>query len=257
MGVAEIRIFLNQAQQYSLPTAFLTRLLNEYDFDFESGQGLDGVNYGWWHHELVLYETTWKGLTRPDFADLTSVLNLYHEGTHAYIDLVKYDESREFVQAKWHYEGAKLKNGDIISSDDTERAVQEAAAMYVGNRASTVWTAWSRLRWMEKYVKLVSAGQMAVARAIELIQNASQSTVFEEYSASMSKQVFGYVMVDDKQVAISDKPIYYKLSDWCDRVVLENKIPDQLIQVQGFATYFETVYKAAQQFPELAKVIGG
>jgi hypothetical protein len=98
---------------------------------------------------------------------------------------------------------------------------------------------------------------MTVARAIELIQNASQSTVFEEYSASMSQQVFGYVMVADKQVAIADKPIYYKLSDWCDRVILENKIPDHLIQVQGFVKYFETVYKAAQQFPELAKVIGG
>src|SRR5262245_48812136 len=91
MALSDIRFFVKQAQQYSMPTAFLTRLINEYKFDFETGAGTDHVNASWWHHELVLYEKTWRGLTRPEFADDESVENLYHEGTHAYIDLADYD----------------------------------------------------------------------------------------------------------------------------------------------------------------------
>jgi hypothetical protein len=256
MNVAGIRIFIGQAVQYSMPTAFLTRLVNEYDFDFESGTGTDHVHYGWWHHELVLYEQTWKGLTRPDFADLASVLNLYHEGTHAYIDLVDYDETQEFGRAMQYYERAKLKNGDILwTEDDTEEAVQEAAAMYVGNRASTVWKTWGRLKMLEKFVQNVTDGKMTVARGIELIQMTGKSTVANDYAADMSKQVFGYVERDGDQVEIADKPIYYKLADWCDRNILENKISDQLIHMPALGNYLDKVYRAAQKVPELAKAM--
>src|SRR5215831_8012546 len=167
MSLADVRSFIKQAQQYDMPTAFLERLVNEYKFDFETGRGDDHVSYVPWHHELVLYESTWKGLSRPDFADSTSVLNLYHEGTHAYIDLTDYDQTREFGEAMKYYEWAKLKNGDKVWPEvDTERAVQEAAAMYVGHRAAMVWKTWARVKLLDKLVKSVSDGKMTVAKAI-------------------------------------------------------------------------------------------
>ena len=84
-------------------------------------------------------------------ADSISVLRAYHEGTHAFIDLVDYDDTREFGEAMKYYEWAKLKNGDNVWPDvDTERAVQEAAAMYVGNRAATVWKTWGRVKFSDK-----------------------------------------------------------------------------------------------------------
>ena len=70
MSLADIRQFITQAQQYDMPTAFLTRLVNEYDIDFETGTGDDHVNGGWRHHKLVLYEKTWKGLNAPRYGGL-------------------------------------------------------------------------------------------------------------------------------------------------------------------------------------------
>jgi len=239
-----------------MPTAFLTRLINDYKFDFESGTGTDHVKSGWWHHELVLYEKTWKGLSRPDFADSISVLNLYHEGTHAYIDLVDYDQTREFGEAMKHYEWAKLTNGDKVWPDvDTERAVQEAAAMYVGNRAATVWKTWARLKLLDQLVKKVSDGKLTVAKGIEIMRNTGKSTVANDYWADMSERVFGYVERDGKQVEVADRPIYYKLADYCDRVILENSISDHLVKMPALGNYIDNVYRAAQKFPELAKAM--
>jgi hypothetical protein len=256
MSLSDVRNFINQAQQYSMPTAFLTRLVNEYDFDFEAGSGDDHVSYVLWHHELVLYESTWKGLSRPEFADTVSVLTLYHEGTHAFIDLVDYDQSREFGEAMKYYEWAKLQKGDRVWPDvDTEHAVQEAAAMYVGNRASTVWKTWARLRLLEKLVKSVADGKMTVARGVDLVHTTGRSTVANDYWADMSAKVFGYVQRGDNQLEILDKPIFKKLADWCDRNILENKISDHLVNMPALGKYVDTVYRAAQQIPELAKAM--
>jgi hypothetical protein len=241
-----------------MPTAFLTRLVNDYKFDFETGTGTDHVSVGWWHHELVLYEQTWRGLSRPEFADEDSVDHLYHEGTHAYIDLVDYDETREFGQAMQYYELAKLKNGDlVIPPVDSERVVQEASGMYVGHRASTVWITWKRVKLLDKLVKTVLDGRMTVARGVELIEQTEtgRSTVANDYAAAMSKQVFGYTEHSGEQIEIADKPIYSKLSDWCDKNILENKISDQLIHMPALSNYLDTVCKAAQKFPELAKAM--
>jgi hypothetical protein len=256
MSITDVRYFITQAQQYSMPTAFLTRLVNEYKFDFETGSGTDHVSYVPWHHELVLYENTWKGLTRPDFADAGSVLNLYHEGTHAYIDLTDYDESQEFGEAMKYYEWARLKNGTpgyVVADLETERVVQEAAAMYVGNRASTVWRTWWRVKFLDQLVKNLSDGKMTVAKAIEIWQSTGTSTIANVYWAAMTDQVFGYVERDGAQFEVADKPIFNKLADFCDRTILENKISDQLIHMPALGAYIDTVYKAAQKFPDLVK----
>jgi hypothetical protein len=155
-----------------------------------------------------------------------------------------------------YYEWAKLKNGDKVWPDvDTERAVQEAAAMYVGHRAQTVWNTWKRVKLIDKLVKSVLDGRMTVARGVEVIQLTGRSTVANVYAADMSEQVFGYVEHNGDQLEIADKPIYYKLSDYCDRVILENKISDQLIHMPALGKYLDTVYQAAQKYPELAKAM--
>jgi hypothetical protein len=194
MNLADIRSFISEAQQYSMPTAYLTRLVNEYEFDFEDGPGTDHVRDGWLlSHKLVLYEPTWRGLTRPNFADVVSVQTLYHEGTHAYIDLVDYDETREFGEAMQCYEMSKLADGNYLFETDTEQAVQEAAATYVGHRASTLWKTWWRVKFVDQLAKSAVDGKMTVARAIEIMKGTGKSTVRNDYEAAMREQVFGYV----------------------------------------------------------------
>jgi hypothetical protein len=258
MNLADIRTFISQAASYSMPTAYLTRLVNEYEFDFEDGPGTDHVRDGWLlSHKLVLYEPTWRGLTRSDFADVVSVQTLYHEGTHAYIDLVDYDDSREFGEAMQYYEMSKLADGNYLFETDTERAVQEAAATYVGHRASTLWKTWWRVKFVAQLVKNVADGQMTVARAIELMKLTGKSTVRNDYEAAMRQQVFGYVSPDrfsDDQVQLT-KPIYYKLSAYCDRMILENSIADSFDHMPQINMVLEGVYRAAQKFPELAKAM--
>lgn len=260
MSVADVRSFINQAQKYSMPTAFLTRLVNEYKFDFEDGAGTDHVSYYYWwrRNQLVLYESTWKGLARPDMVVTDSVLALYHEGTHAFIDLVDYDETREFGEAMKYYEWARLKDDSKVWPEvETERAVQETAGMYVGYRASTVWDTWRRVKLVEQLVKVVLDGKMTVARGVEMIHQTGRKTIANEYAANMSRQVFGYVEHNGDQLEIADKPIFYKLSDWCDRAILENKISDHFDHMPALSKYLDTVCQAAQKFPELAKAITG
>jgi hypothetical protein len=204
----------------------------------------------------VLYEKTWKGLSRPDFADSTSVLNLYHEGTHAYIDLVDYDDTREFGEAMKHYEWAKLTRSTYVFPDvETERAAQEAAAMYVGNRAATVWKTWGRLKLMEQIVKNVADGKLTATRGAEIMRNTGKSTVANDYGAEMSERIFGYIERDGKQIEIADRPIYYKLAEYCDKVILENCFFDHIVKMPALGNYIDIIYKAAQKFPELAKAM--
>jgi hypothetical protein len=258
MSRADVRFFIDQAKPYGMPTAFLTRLLNEYDWDFESGRD-DRVRDGWTvfgllPHELILSEYTSKGLGRLDWADSVSVLTLYHEGTHAYIDLVDYDDSREFEEAKEYYNWAPLEDGNkVLPIHDTERAVQEAAAEYVGHRASTLWKTWGRLKFLDLMVKRVSDGQTTVAQAIQVMRGSGKHTVRNDYWKAMSQQYFGYV--DHRGQVEINYPIYPKLSAFCDRTILENSILDQFDHMAGLNTYYQAVYQSAQKFPELAKVI--
>jgi hypothetical protein len=260
MSLSDVRLFIDKAKEYSMPVSFLIRLVNEFDFDFETGEGTDHVAKYWVRHdELVLYENTWKGLTRPH-VDSSTVDTLYHEGTHAYIDLDDYDETQEFGRAIQYYVGAQLEKGYagpafVIDEREAEGAAQEAAAMYVGYRASTVWSTWRRLEIMRLIVKNVLDGKETAARAIDVLNLTSRPTVANEYGAAMQKQVFGYVQRGDDQIPIANKAIYTKLSDYCDRTILDNRISDHFDHTLALKVYFDSVYQMALKFPELAQAM--
>lgn len=256
MGLDIIRHFITESAKYDMPTRFLTRVINEYEIDFDSGSGLDHTSQFW--NTITFFRSTWEGLRRRGFADSSSVQTLYHEATHAYFDLEDYGEEDEFGEAMQYYEMAKLANGNYIYESDTERAVDEAAGAYVGHRASRVWMAWSRLDFFTQVLADVSAGKFPVAKGRELILATGPFSIPQTYARDMQRRVFGYVESGGDQSEIASKPIPYKLRDHCDRVLLENKISDNFHQMVRLKLNFETLYKSMTQFPSMAAaMIGG
>jgi hypothetical protein len=108
---------------------------------------------------------------------------------------------------------------------------------------------------IEQWIKDVVAGQKTIASVLRLMDLTGKSTIANDYSSAMTDEVFGYVEHDDKQVNIADKPIFYKLATYCDRVILENKFSEHLGHMPALGKYIDTVYQAAQRFPELAKAM--
>jgi hypothetical protein len=110
MSMGILTSFLNAAAKYEMPVKFLWRVINDYDIQFKSGYGTDNVSQFW--NEMRLYEGTWTGLRRSTLADSSSVLNLYHEATHAVMDIDDVSDYDWFRDAQLYYSRAKLANGD-------------------------------------------------------------------------------------------------------------------------------------------------
>lgn len=260
-----IRQFITEASKYGMPTRFLDRVRKEYHFTSSSDSGKDETSRFW--QEIALDRGMWASLQHPGFTGFDAVDTLYHEATHAYIDLEDYGETREFEEAREYYSLAKLADGNsILNKDQRERAVEEALAEYVGHRASTLWRAWSRLDYLAEVLRNVSAGKYEEDRGTELIvanaakEQANPLSVPAEYNINMQERVFGYVeeprlFKSAVAVRIASKPIPDKLREHCDKVILEDKIYDDFNSMLRLRINFETLYKSMTQFPLMAEAM--
>jgi hypothetical protein len=230
--------------------------MNEGKFQCKFGKGDSRYSPFW--HEITLYESTWKGLDVPVsangipvLASDVSVQTLYHEATHAYIELDDYDQTQEFGEAMKYYNHVKLENGNIVLN--TERAVTEAAAEYVGHRASTVWSAWWRMNFLaNSLLPSVMIGKMTVARAEDLIDISGQNSIPVTYNLAMQQRIFGYTDDSGEQSEIAATPIFDKLRDYCDRVILDHKIYDDFNNMLWLRTTFQALYRLMGKYPTLA-----
>jgi hypothetical protein len=228
--------FILEAEQYGMPVRFLKQVVREYDFGIDQDAGSDVTNTTL--NGMTLSTSTIMGLQHhsTSMADEVAVNTLYHESTHAYVDLVDADETSMWADSVQEYEGAKLKNGKIV--DDPDRVIQEAAAEYVGWRASSVW---SVLRMMslqntmlDKFeARQITAGQLQ--RLLDLTQ--ARGTIPEQYNQLMLQRVFGYQMWSGNQSSIADRPIPYRLKRWCDSI-LDFKIVDRFEQMDALRTQY-------------------
>lgn len=127
-----------------------------------------------------------------------------------------------------HYRNTRLEDGSLAK--DPDRITHEAAADYVGGRAAG---------WWEARVDMTAARrdlpppEDALLRQIGEIVNAVRK-IPQRYNKKMGEAVFGY------QQGIFGNQIHTKvriparLKEFCDRVILEGKIPDDFRRVKAF-----------------------
>jgi hypothetical protein len=226
--------FIETAEELGMPVKFLRTVMREYTMVFNAGSGTAHVKPFW--NDLVLYEEDLSGLVRPESnrADFGTVSTLYHEATHAYVDIVDLDDKPLWQEAARHYQRARLESGKRVS--DPDRVVHEAAAMYVGHRASTMYRAWRQMALVGGVLGSVEAKKATPARGEEIIRMmVPQGSIEAAYNLGMRRVVFGY---DAKNAGRQDhvvaQPIPQQLRAYCDGVILEDKIKDDFRSMPVF-----------------------
>jgi len=171
------------------------------------------------------------------------VQSIYHEATHAWFDIksARPDVAGLVKRGKVYYSGSLRSSGQKV--DDEDRALQEAAAAYVAHRASSYFAAYASLSNYEKLLGHPPAN--GVTQALSMARR-----VPSEYDIRMADRVMGYQMMS-RFSSVQDpltKPISTDLRAFCDRVLLELRIPDSF----NLALPLKRRYDAlAQKFPTL------
>ena len=230
--------FIDAAGNLGMPVNVLRRVRSDYTIKFKRGDGDDHTSPFW--NDLVLYETTVNGLQQPGgrWADSTSVQTLYHEATHAIIDIDDVDDNGLFKSAVFEFDRAKLKNGNRV--DDPDRVAQEAAGCYVGHRAASAWQIFQKIEFWMTILYKYETRQMAADRARELLSMTTTGvSIPEYYERLMRERIFGYQEVGSSQVSVN-YPMPNLLRVYCDSV-LENKILDSFAQMTLFTSRYEAL----------------
>jgi hypothetical protein len=230
--------FIDTASNLGMPVNLLRRVRSDYTIKFRRGDGVDHIKPFW--NDLVLYETTVQGLQPPKsrWADSQSVQTLYHESTHAIIDIDDIDDNGLFKSAAFEFDRAKLINGSRV--DDPDRVTQEAAACYVGHRAANAWQIFQKIEFWMTILDKRETGEMTAERAREVLSFTTNGLgIGEYYERQMGKRIFGYQDVGSRQVDVN-YPIPNLLRVYCDSV-LENKILDSFAHMTLFTSRYEAL----------------
>jgi len=183
-----------------------------------------------------------EGGMRPGPAwSTSSVASLYHESTHAYLDIYKNVASvQAFTKAGIaYYTGARLADGQTVS--DPERVFQEAAASYVGERASEYFKARQTLSVAE--AKFEGGDVTGARRLVGLARS--------QFNEASQDKNFGYQDVWDwstrgyEQDAVT-KPVSKELTNFLDATVLEGRIKANFDDNAEFSTVATKVEGAPQ-----------
>lgn len=221
MAKMAFRGFIVDAERWGLPVGLLrTVASSSYSYEFDSETAVSP-----WTNTMSFQKSELDGVAKmsPDLplGEQTSVLNIYHEATHAWFDL-KEDEPRVkslLAHGHTYYDRAPLTGGK--AADDPDRVFQEAMASYVGHRAASWWAALEKMTIYGD--KLVTATQVTTPRYLKALKDARR-----EYDADMGERVFGYQpegWFSDAQLE-TKKLISSRMKTFADTVLLENKIPD-------------------------------
>jgi len=208
-----------------MPVKFLKLVSSKYTFGHTSGI----ANTNTWLNNIDLSDSelsTLRAGFRPGgtMGESTTIQTLYHEATHAYLDL-RDDEKKfkDFIKdGDNYYKDAPLEGGKVAK--DPDRIFQEAAASYVGDRAASWYSSYDFIEVLRESVdkktwdgegnKKVYDGAEKLARKVP-----------GEYDRSMRDRVFGYEERWGDQVPTT-KPISAAIKVFCDQEILEGKIPD-------------------------------
>ena len=228
-----------QLQKNGMPVQFLRYVDKHMETEFGDS---DEVSWflGW--KTLKLSPSTIRPLKKisPSLPldEGVPIQTLYHEATHAYFLLRKKDQSVKTLMAsgKQYYDGAPLKRGE--TADDPWQLFHEAAATYVGHRA-TSW--WSTFTMIVTYIEMIegnakkpmSAKGWAADRTMHEIGFLVQKVrnMPKNYNKEMRVRTFGYEYEWEwkglrRIQTETTKRMPNQLKKFCDTVILEDKIPD-------------------------------
>ncbi len=234
---------INLAEKYNLPVEYLRYVVANYGrfYTLEKSEGTSYTDtiFDEIHLEPGLVESL-NNLDPSDFMpESDSLQTLYHEMTHAYIDLRENEwATKELIaSAETYYEGAKLQNGEEVGR--TYQVVQEAAGAYVGHRVATYWNALQGLHWLRnnysKGIDPLKYGKNS---------NGSLAEIEKTYNAEMSRIVYGYEQgLFSGQIPVK-KPIFHRLKYFCDTVILENKIKAEFSELLKGGTIYTNKFKS-------------
>jgi len=217
------RDFVTNADKYGLPVKFLRRVGRDYTI----GIGDDSTNtilntIGFSQSTLESAEHLAPALP---LGASTAVLIIYHEATHAYLDLVENDPKvKIFITAgETHYKGAPLTTGKATSSPG--RVFQEAAADYVSRRAATWWSTFQNL-------SIYAAKGWLGPKQINSLRS--------QYDRAMAQRVFGYSQeggflgIGAHQIETT-RPLSAQMKEFLDHELLEDKIHEHFDDEPGFS----------------------
>jgi len=250
--MSKLSNFILNAEKCGLPVGFMRVVNTGYTIDEGSDSDSNTANT----------RTNTLSIRKSDLAMVGNNLSfapphdkaralqpIYHEATHAWFDLKEDDGDVKTIvrEGERYYENSPLEDKTV--GDDPDRIFQEAAASYVGHRIAAWWVT---VDLMLSYVADADAdlkrGATHRARVVTKLKELRR-----DYGTEMAKRVFGYQEVGwpaFKKQRETTRSIYPSLKDYCDRVLLESKIPDQFDQCPKATETWKVVL---QTFPEVAR----
>jgi hypothetical protein len=219
--------FLANANYYGMPTKFLAAVGKGYDLTVIAEKESEAFDRA--RKQMELHRSTYDLLVGMNadlpFGEAGAIDNVYHEATHAYLELKREKFKKLIADGEKYYTDAPMKGGG--TSKDPARVFQEAAASYVGRRAAAWWAAFEVLTTV-----LVPIATRPERVDVGRLKSNAQTTR-TEYNDQMKKRDYGYEG-DPTQVSTS-KPISADMKATLDSELLEGKIPDEFDQVPKFA----------------------
>ena len=228
MGSAKYHQFIERLAGFGFPVRFL----REVESGYTIVPGPSSLVLPWFN-VMLLEPAEFDSLhlmSAPRVGAATGIMNIYHETTHAWLDMneKRADIATVVARGRAHYRGAPVEGGDAA---DADRLFQEAIASYVGRRAAAYWEAIEatqnlqhRLQKHQGRPEFQSADQRA------------HQQVPERYDSAMSERAFGFQarcsLCAQRQTS---RLISGDMKRFADAALLENKIPDQFLSTGGLA----------------------
>lgn len=218
--------FVAAATELGMPTGFLQEVGADYTIVLGDA---DVVRP--WIDMLILRRDTLDAVDElsPDlpFGERSAVYTLYHEATHAWLDLHADAPpvAGSIADGEAHFADAPLTDGRTTS--DAHRLFQEAAGDYVGSRMASWWA---------------TLADLAVAASTGTLTEARRAAIAGAYEAAQSETVFGYspeggVLGIGADQVETERPASEELRAFLDCVLLEGKVPSSFAAVPAFARF--------------------
>jgi RHS repeat-associated protein len=137
---------------------------------------------------------------------------LFHESTHAYLNLAKGQDVKDFISNGVAYYKSKGVGWDA------DRVFDEAASGYVGHRAGEWGAAFARLN---NILNRADGKSLTNRQALRL--ESELNDLRKDYNSAMSERVFGYGYGGTNKTSV---PISDDMKKFLDSTVLEGRISD-------------------------------
>lgn len=163
---------------------------------------------------------------------------LYHECTHAYLDINKNSPELEgFIRAgELFFAGVILNNGRVVQEGfESGMVFREAVSTYVGNTVAALYYAEGAI------ISLFNSVDSGAITDMEVLNN-RLNEVRSRYDQVLDQQFYGYMKeLDGRQIEIDPNNVRnqrYRLSQemrtFINEHFLENKIPDRFDDIAAF-----------------------